>query len=166
MTNDRLEARVRAVNLCNEVCGVVFARLKARLAPFVGKLVTKADGTLRENVKASLAGIWEDYEKRTPDGCRITITTNFMRAGFAWAVYVSAPVGDPNGDHTVQSAEQSVYVGDLDGQTLRRLNDCDHARRTDYSAAEIRAQREKVKQLEAVFSEEKAKLFPFGEYDR
>jgi hypothetical protein len=166
MTNDRLVARVRAVNLCNEVCGVVFSRLKERLTPFVGRPVVKVDGSLRENVKAALAGIWEDYEKRTADGCRVTITTNFHRAGFAWAVYVSAPLGDPNGDHTVQSAEQSVYLGDLDGVTLKKLNDCDHARRTDYSADEIRAQRKKVEELEKVYNEEKHKLFPFGEYDR
>lgn len=162
---ERLAARVKAVNLCNKAAGEVFAKLRAALVPFVGKPVTKVTGGLRENVKAAIP-TFPEYDDRTSDGCRVRVTTNFSRYGFAWAVYVSAPVGDPNGEHTTMSHETTVWVGELDGTTLKKLNDTASVGRTDYTAEEIEKQRAKVAELERQYNDEKHKLSPFGEFDR
>ena len=84
-----------------------------------------------------------------------------------WTVKTCETVPASSGNHShTYYHETTVYVAELvHHHTLLKWYD-QPTFKTDYSAAEIQAAREKFKDAEKAFEAARSALTPFGEYDR
>jgi hypothetical protein len=150
----RLAARVRAINKANAYAIELYGQLAAVFAPLVGKEIQKNGGDLLAKV-AKLMPVLPN---------RHDLMVYYHRSNFSlgWTVKTCEMI---EGTHTCTYHETTVYIGELDGHTLTKL--CDpFTARTDYSEAEVRANRKAYEDAKKIADDLHSKLYPFGEYDR
>ena len=157
MINERLKAQVKAQNRAAERALRLYDELAAVFAPFVGKAVNKKSTGLLAKVEALLPKL-----ENTPD---LMIYKHYSTYSLVWVVKACE-----NGSGSCRSCQQvaceyrevSVYVGELDGEVLRKL--CNRpALRHDYTPEGVEAIREGVRKAQQALDEAKSKLYPFGE---
>ena len=159
MNVERLRARVKATNASHALAIQLRKMFKDALKPFVGCKVIKADSCLTKQVEEVVSPILRAAYRPSINLCRHTNKHSLM-----WTVRVSV---NEEGGHGCQSHEACIYVGELSGQVLSRINDDPtNLERTDYTADEIIQKRAEHKRLEELASAAKSALESFGEYDR
>ena len=147
-----VEAKVEAVNLANSEALRLHPLLSEALAPFVGKKITKVDGTLLGKVKEALP--------KLPDGGRVWVYFDRAPYSVRWSVKVCISY-----DQGCTYHEEPVTIGELDGCVLKALTPIS-ARRTDYTVREVLDLHNEADRTESAHREALSALFPFGRYDR
>jgi hypothetical protein len=155
-----LIAHVEAVNFCHLLAMRLEQVLKVFFTPYVGKKVIKIDGTLMQKIADEVRPCIEPIDEMNG------VQVYFDRMGsysLRWTVKVCKHI---EGAGSCLYYEHSVYVGDLEGQTLKNIKPTKLDLRTDFTAAEIESKRKVYKQLQETADQAKGQLYPFGEYDR
>jgi hypothetical protein len=150
---DRLNAKVNAVNAAHTAALDLFPKLRAALLPFVGRQVVKADGYLMQKVQKALPEL--------PAGNHLHCFASVKSHTLHW--HVKADATTPGG-HAFYH-EVSLYVGTLDGGTLKEVWDAPPELRTDYTAQEVQEKRKAYEQAKKAANDAQSALHPFGEYD-
>ncbi len=156
-TRTKLSAKVDAVVRANHRANQLWNLLMPTFSAFVGKQITKNDGSLLARVEKLLPTL-----PRTAD-CRVWHRSS--QYSLCWEVQASAPIGDPTGFHTVVYHEAACPIGKIENGILTELYPPMNYR-TDYSPEEIlekRADHERAQQ--ALYAAECA-LRPFGVFDK
>lgn len=150
-----LAAKIAAVNAANEAANELRPVLLAAFAPFFGEKILKTDGTLLEKVR-----------KIVPELPSTTALSVYRHsASYSLVYYVKTCQG--YGAHSCVYHETPVYIGELDGATLKPLaGNPQTDGRTDHSEGEILALREVNAAAKRAASAAASALYPFGEYDR
>lgn len=157
-----LEARVMAVNEAHAYAAKLSVTLRELFRPLVGCKILKADGTLLKSVKETLP------ETLFPSTPRLHVYRNVSDYSLGWMVKTCVTDERSHGNYY----EVAVYVGDLgdkwtgQGQVLAKLNETPFAGRTDYTAADIQAKRERYKELQKLADDAKSAIYPFDLIDR
>jgi hypothetical protein len=148
----KLEARIKAVNAANAYAMELYDTLSAVFAPLVGSKIEKVDGDLLARIKSQVPALpctpaLHVYRDRSPYSLRYVVKTCEVHQGSAYY------------------HEASVYVGDMRDGVLTKL--CDRPDyRTDYTSAEVVANRAAYEAARKVYEDARSALHPFGEYDR
>lgn len=151
-----LAAKVAAVNAANEAANELRPVLLATFAPFMGQKILKTDGTLLEKVR-----------KIVPE-LPGTVALSVYRHSTSYSLVYYVKTCHGYGEHSCVYHEAAVYVGELDGATLKPLPPVNPQPnfRTDYTEAEIFDLRQKCKAAKEAARAAESALFPFGEFDR
>jgi hypothetical protein len=153
-----LAARIQAVNAANDYANNLFEPLSAIFKPLIGQKIFKVDGEWMEKFKSKLpifAKAWNGVETH--------VYRASSRYSLGWTVKSCVSI---QGGCGCVYHETSVYVAHVDGQTLSSMYDKQEPHKTDYTAEDIKAKREKYKQLKKLADDAQSALHPFGEYDR
>lgn len=149
---DKLRAAVAAVNKANAAAHKLYAQLSERFAPLVGQKILKADGSLMAKFEPLVA----DLPNST------ALSTYRYRSNYS-LVYV-VKVCEPLPPHGCTYHESSVYVGELDGQTLKSIAP-PFVGRYDFTEEEITEKRAALTAAEEAVSAAQSALIPFGAHD-
>lgn len=152
-----LAARVRIVNRAHETANALARVLRERFAPLVGKKIEKAGGQILEKYKGLLPEMPHDHN--------LMVYKHASNYSLAWTVKTSETVPMVGVGHAYYY-EVTFYVGDLAGDTLKNIATHETNFRTDFTAAEVEANREAFKVAQKAFEDARSALYPFGEYDR
>lgn len=152
-----LAARVRIVNRAHQLANEYARVLKERFAPLVGKKVEKQGGQILEKYKNLLPEFPRDHNTM--------VYKHASNYSLAWTVKTSETVPMVGVGHAYYY-EVTFYVGDLAGDVLKNIAVHETNFRTDYTVAEVEANREAFKVAQKAFEEARSALYPFGEYDR
>lgn len=153
----KLDGRVAAVNEAHLLAMQLEKQLREFFLAYVGQKVLKADGTVLAKIAAKLNPLlaWFDnqngvqvYLDRGPFYLRWTVKVRKEADVHSWVYW-----------------EQSVRVGEIEGDTLKNVIDKPTELRTDYTAEEIEAKRKVYRELMEQAERAKYELFPFGERD-
>jgi hypothetical protein len=151
---DRLKARVRAVNAANLYAAELYKKLVAVFEPFVGQKILKADGTLLAKIEPLVKAL------NLPNTPKLSVYRHSSDYSLAWTVKTS----EWTQEYTVYH-EVVVYIGDLGLQTLKGITPpYDHA--FNYTAEDVAAKRKAYEAAKKVMEDARSELYPFGEYDR
>ena len=151
-SDDKLAAKVVAVNAANGLAGDVYHLLRGVFAPLVGEQVCKKDGQFLAKVAKLLPGLF-------PNTRELRVFRHVTGYHLVWKVWVSKLV---NG--CVCSHEADVYVGRLTDGVLVEL--CEpFTGRTDWTSGEVVVKREAYWGAKRAAEEFKNSFYPFGEYD-
>ncbi len=159
MVDERLTARVNAVNRANDYANKLWPQLAEVFRPLVGKKIYKADGTLLEK-----------YVKLLPEfeqGNSLHVYRNaYGEYSLSWVVKTCETVQVVEGDYShAYYHETSLYVGSVRDGVLIEIGEQPKFR-TDYSAADIEAKRAAYKAAKDLADFTMGQLHPFGEYER
>ena len=150
--NERLEAKVKATNNAHRYAMELYDKLAPLFADMVGHKVTKQDGSLM----AKFAKLLPEF----PCTPQLHVYKYGSDYSLMWMVKACEVV---NGQATYY--EIGCYVGELRDGVLTKI--CNRPElRTDYTVAEVLANRKAYEEAAKVAEEAKGKLYPFGEYDR
>lgn len=148
----RLEALVKAGNRSHKAANELYNQLVPIFRPMIGQKITKADGYLLAKVASQLPEF-----PSTPSLQIFRMTSDYS---LAWCVKTN----EQNSDYTCVYVETSVYIGKLDGDKLVEI--IPPARfRDDYTAEEIKTNREAYEEAKERAANALSKLYPFGERD-
>lgn len=154
MADEKLVAKVKAVNRANEEASKMFPLLAESLKPFLGKQVIKKEGGLLEKVKKVLPAL--------PNDVRLQVFRHTLSCSLAWTVKTCEMIGQT---HTCLYHEVTVYVGELDRGVLVRFESHPFNGRTDYTAEEVESLRAQYAAAKKLADIARNNLHPFGEYD-
>ena len=150
---NRLSPKVKAVNVANAYGIELYDKLAAVFTPLVGCKIEKADGTLLAKVAKLMPSL--------PHGVGLSVyryTSNYS------LMYV-VKTCESDGYNGCMYHETSVYIGEMrDGVLVKLCNKPEL--RTDYTVAEVEANRKAYEVAKEAASQAESKLHPFGEYDR
>ena len=150
--DDKLAAKVEAVNTANGLAWDVYHSLRGVFAPLVGEQVCKKDGGLLAKVQKLLPGLF-------PNTREVRVTRHSSEYHLVWKAWVWKSVNGCTCSH-----ETEVYVGRLTDGVLMEL--CEpFTGRTDWTAVEGVSKRMAYEEAKRAAEEFKNALFPFGEYD-
>lgn len=150
----RLRAKIKARNEVHRLANEVGPILRKVLEPWIGKKVVIGGPALAAKVKADLEKALAAWK---PNGVHYWLPLP------AYNIHLSLNVTASDGGEHI-SADENVYLGELEGQTLKEL--CRHyPQRTDHNEAEVLAWREELKELESRKGTLISKLNHFGIYD-
>lgn len=153
MANPNLRAQVLAVNAANECANELFEPLARALRPFVGHLVTTADGSLRQSVRSVLPDVF----RSPPPGMDQIRHHNSTSGALVFSVKSF------RSDHGRACYHEAyLHVGMVEDQVLTEVNAVAPRLPTDYDAESIERQRAKIIEMEVALRVEKAKLSPFS----
>lgn len=159
---NRLEAKVRAVNSAHTQASSLHAILTTVFVNLVGKKILKVDGELLAKIAAVLPEL--------PKGTGLNIWRKRSEYSLAWGISASESYssGFPDGEHrTSVYHETTVYVGRLDGGILAEMTEFQpQSMRTNYTATEIAIRRATAEDLKKKYDKVISDLFPFGTDDR
>lgn len=156
--NTALEAKIGARNnvnrLANELSPAIFEALK----PFVGTKCFNQGTAISQKLRNALPTLPNTVE-----------ASAYYSTGHGYSLVVvfktSTMYPDRTGEHCVASyAEETVYLADIDGLTIKSLYDFTQ-RRTNYTADEVKAARAELKAAQSAVSTAQSKLYNFGEHD-
>ena len=156
---NNLEAKVAAVNAANACAALIWPKLAAALAPFVGQKVVKADGSLIAKVEAKLPEL--------PNAGNLSVTFNSgVRYSLVWRVQANVQT---SGGVSMYD-ECSMHVGALDGEAefdrLREIGSIAPGR-SDWTADEVIRKRAAWLAARRALTEAELALSPFNsEFDR
>jgi hypothetical protein len=149
---DKLAAKVEAVNTANRLAWDTYHLLRGVFAPLVGEQVCKKDGGLLAKVQKLLPGLF-------PNTRELRVYRHSSEYHLVWKAWASKLV---NG--CVCSHEADAYVGKLTDGVLMEL--CEpFTGRTDWTAVEVVSKREAYEGAMRAADLIKSTLYPFGEYD-
>jgi hypothetical protein len=149
---DKLAAKVEAVNTANGLAGDTYRLLLGVFAPLVGEQVCKKDGGLLAKVQKLLPGLFPNIRE-------LRVYRHSSEYHLVWKVWVWKSVNGCTCSH-----EADVYVGKLTDGVLMEL--CyPFTGRTDWTAGEVVGKREAYEEAKRAAEEFKNAFFPFGEYD-
>jgi len=160
--SNALAAKVAAVNSANAEAQRLFPILSAIFAPLVGCKVEKVDGSLLASVAKLLPDPLSTFH----------VYRQSSRYSMAWIVKGSEnyqtghDIGTQYG--TAAYHEAVIYIGDLDGQTLKSLYGPENITklRTDYTAEQVAELRKVCSAAKQAARDAESALSHFGEYDR
>jgi len=152
--NKSLKPKVEAVNRANKYMNELAVKLVAFFGPLVGKEILKADGSLLAKYAKQLSEV-----VTFPNTVDLLVYRNPSRYTLSWVVKTCQPI---EGECGCLYHEVTLYVGDLDGQTLKALLPFT-PQKTDYSAEKVEALRGEVKKAKDKYENLKRGLFPFEE---
>jgi len=149
---DRLRAKIEAVNKANKLAHQLYETLVPIFTPFVGLKVITVDGDLLTKVQKLLVS---PVLRRAFPG----ENTNRIKSAYAikWVVSVSVNLGNASVSHS-----ESVAIGELDGQTLSRISPPFEGR-TDWTPEEVVSGRVKAYRAKREYKAIVQSLYPFGE---
>lgn len=171
----RLEARVAAQNKVNAEAIRLQHELTKFFEPYVGqKVLSVVDNSFLKKIKSQIDAILDNGQKRS--GCRSYIsgyrdyTLSVQVQG--WEQYDRAD--DWTGRDGQMNVEAIVNFATMENAgvcepktgKIKKICDVNYNLRTDYTAAEVLANRADYKEKNAIAEASKSKLAPFGEYDR
>jgi hypothetical protein len=148
---ERLEARVRAVNRANAYAAELYPALRKVFEGLVGKQVVKKEGGLLARVKAMLP------ELPCTPGLHVYRSVSVYSIAFVVKTCES-------GEGYCFYHETAVQVGALKGGVLVELSE-PFAARADYTADEVLRKREAFEAAERAYREARSELHLFGEHD-
>lgn len=153
-----LQAKVEARNLANAAALEYGPRIIAALAPFVGKPIQNRDGSKSAKLVKALAALNLPDSMLTPLQVVVRLESHWFRAEFRTRVSTGC---------SSQYGSQTVTLGDLDGQVLKKLANPPTASycRTDYTAEEILAARLAAEVAREALRDAERALCGFGEYE-
>ena len=154
--NTALEAKVAARNAANAEVNRLAPLAIAAFAPLVGKKVMKVGGLMAKY--ASLAPVSSDPQNRNP-----FVYREFSHYGLRFTVKTLAMSASKYGTNA-NYAEPTFQVGRLSNDVLMGVDEFKPLR-TDYTAAEVLADRKVYAAAKDAADEARGKLFYFGEYD-
>jgi hypothetical protein len=153
---ERLAARVRAVNKANAYArDTLYPALVEIFRPLCGTAILKADGSLRASVARSLP----DFPNRS----EIMVYRDSSDYSLRWTVKTCEMIRD---EQACLYHETTVYLGSLDGNTLKPDLYGPPDLRSDYTPEEVIDSREKYLDAKRVADAARDALYPFGESDR
>jgi hypothetical protein len=151
----RLAARVKAVNAAH-ACANEFRKILIDIfRPYVGVKLFKMDGSFL----AKHQGLLPQFPNRHD----LMVYRNNSDYTLGWTVKANEQV--IGAQHSIYY-EQTFYVGEITGDTLKNVNEDACHFRTDFTAEEINTKRETLKAAKKMVSDAEGALYPFGEYDR
>ena len=156
MSNDRLAAKVAAVNAANAYAKELYPQLAEVMRAFVGKKIIKQDGGLTAAVLAALP--------KLPCNGRINVYCQSYRTySLSWVVKTNETICEDRG---VEYHETSVNIGRVSDHILTEIVSGEHIDnlRTDYTVAEIEGKQKTYHELKNKADEARGELYPFGEY--
>lgn len=154
MENNKLAARVKALNKANEIANEIFPKLQSIFKPYIGQKIIKGDGTLLAKIVEKVVIL--------PNTGTLRITRPRNDYTLRWAVSVCEHFCET----TVVYEEAQVYVGDVSGGILERLAVDSLNLRTDYTVEEVEQKRETYREAKKVADTAFSALCPFDEFDR
>lgn len=152
--SNRLAAKVQAVNKANQYATTLYPTLVDIFRPLVGTKIIKADGSLLKKVQALVP----DFHYST-DLHVYRLSSSYS---LAWVVKTCEPITE---EGTCTYYEATVYVGSLDGDTLKSIYEHPFREKTDFTVEEIQAARTEYDKARKIAEDLKSALFPFGEHD-
>jgi len=155
MSQTKLEAKVAAVNKANAYAMHLYGILAEILTPLVGTKILKTDGYLTKAVEKLFPVLPNTRELMVYKLSSSGINT------LAFGVKTCEPV--QNGESYVHH-ETTVYIGNLDGQTLIEIG-TPFIARPNYTAQEIIERRDAYKKLQEAADDARYALRPFGVSD-
>jgi len=153
MNKTTLEAKVEARNIVATEHNRLLPLLDAAFAPLVGQKILKADGSLMEKVIAKVMA---------PVVPSAGIQIYKLSSNYSLAFVVKACVSCD--DHGCVYDEVVVYVGGLDGSTLKGLI-APQPLPTGYTVAGVLEARKAVVEAKEALSKAESAAWPFGSYD-
>ncbi len=150
--NANLAAKVTAVNNANSFANDIAPKLAEAFKPLVGKKIVKADG--------SLLAKYTDLVPKFPCNGVVTVYRHRSAYRLAWVVKWCATAAG-----IAHYAEAYVYVGELKGDILTKIDEPDNLPHA-YTVEKIEKARADYKVAKAAAEAALANLHPFGEYDR
>lgn len=151
----KLIAKVKAVNKANDYANQLYVQLVAIFQPLVGQQILKVHGDLLLKIEKMLPVF------KNSNGLRVYRS----RSDYSLIWTVNANEREcPDGG--TQYHEVSVYVGKLDHGTLTDVYDSGPGGRRDYTPEEVKDKRETYKAAKEIADKANSALHPFGEYER
>jgi hypothetical protein len=156
MGDERLAARVRAVNKVHERVNTLYAELEPIYQQFINCKIYKKACSFLKSVEAKLPKYsWEDH-----------ISVSRSDYSIYYRVYHNETYGKDNwGSDKHISYEATVYIGSVGDGVLLEIP-AHTPRRTDYVASDIEAARVAYRDAQKIADNLKSALEPFGDYDR
>ncbi len=151
--NDKVSAKVNAVNKANAYANDIHGQLVEAFQPFVGTKVLKADGTLTAKVEKMLPAF--------PHTSALSVYRNRSDYTLTYVVKVCEPIGDGG---SCLYHEVSVYVGDVRDGVLTAVAEPVNDRRTNYTVENASLAMEMVRVAEKALSDAKSALYPFDNF--
>lgn len=153
-----LEAKVGARNEANEMANRLSGAIFEALKPFVGTKAFNQGTAISQKLRKCLPEL-----PNTVEASAHYSTGHGYSLVVVWKTSTMYP--DRTGNHCCACyAEETVYLADIDGLTMKKLYDF-QPRRTNYTAAEVIAARAELKLAKDAVSVAQSKLYHFGEHD-
>ena len=151
----RLAAKVKAVNAAHAVANQVCPKLREFFRQYVGKQVLKAEGGLLKKIQEAMPEL-------PASGPWLHIYRNPSTYSLAWSVKTCEMIVEGGG---CLYYEVTIYVANVDGNTIKDIydNECDF--RTDFTTAEVNEKRDAYEAAKKAADTARSNLHPFGEYD-
>ncbi len=150
-----LSADVKAENKANKYANELRPKLLAVFTPLLGSKILKGDGCLLKKIQESLPSL-------TFDDKSVSVYRLSSNYSLGWTVKVCEKIPDKEYTCTYRSA--TVYIGDLEGGTLKKLHLDKNPLKEDYVLEDIVADIKTYKAAKAVADAAESKLFPFTDY--
>jgi hypothetical protein len=150
----RLRAKVKAVNRANTFANALHPILKEYFAPYVGCKVIKSDGQLLKKI--------EDKLPKLPFSLDVGI--RWYRSVTTYSLLWNVSVSESVDETSCLYHEVGIYVGELEGDTLKSLSEISKLR-TDYDFDTIKQLMQEAKAAEKAFDEAKGKVGIFQGYE-
>ncbi len=151
-TEKRIAAQVEARNLANQAVNDVYARLADFFRPFIGKQVTKKDGSLLAKIEKMLPVL--DIPSR------VSVYLNRSDYSLCWTCKACVSIQD---DHGCVYDEQTSYVGKLSEGVLTEIQEVE-ARETDWTTEKLGERIANVERLRNEYQQAKYDLCGFNLY--
>lgn len=158
-----LTADVAAVNLANAYANKLLAKLQAFFSPLVGQKIIKLNGTLLAKLQDKLPAF--PAEKGNPgqhEHATIMTYKHNSPYSLAWAVKVCWPVPP----HSCTYYEVMVYVGDMEGDTLKVMTTHREPWREDFTVAEAVERIDAFEAAKKEADDARGRVYPFQKYVR
>jgi len=158
MREKELAAKIEAVNIAHVYAMQLWKELTEFFRPYVGTAVETKGGPLMAKIQAKLP-IFANTHK-------LMVYRHVSNYSLAWTVKACVPYHSEHGGDIAVYHEITVYIGDLQGQTLTKL--CESyqeppALRSDYTVEEVLANKAAAKKAKAAYEAARDKCYPFGE---
>jgi len=155
LAEEKLEAKVKAVNRAHKYAKELYAKLAPIFAPLVGEKVLKADDQLMVKYRELLPEL--------PNTVPLFVYRDTSRYSLSWTVRTCENLSS---GRTCDYYEVTVYVCDLDDGVVSKLykppTDFQNLR-DDYDIKDILTLRAKVKEAKDKYTGLKSQLGPFEE---
>ena len=149
----KLEARIEARNRGNKAATELYIALLPVMAPYVGKKIKNADGSLVAKLKNEVDNVLAPFRAKN----------QVYQGSFSYSLSFVVKVCIQS-DGCAYYDEVSVYLGELSGAILSKV--CEpYQRKTDYKAEDVIKAREEVSRARKVMQAAEIGLQGFGEYD-
>ncbi len=159
-----LDGKVAAVNRANAEAKRLHPLFVEAFRPFLGKKIITQSGLV-----AKAKGIPDALVPFKPDGYRTpSVYRNSSNYSLSFTVKVceSANSWRGTGHQSAHYAEQTIYVGELQGDILSKLIEQPSQPRSDWTADEIRDLRQQADDAQTRFRDLGNRLSSFGRYDQ